>query len=57
MGTYAVPLSHALCGHSDVFVVEGMPSIASHLKKGVLENKLDNTMSFFPNENFVGLHQ
>jgi len=46
IGTYTVPLAHALYGRSKVFTVEGLPSIASHLKKGVLENKLDNVFLY-----------
>jgi len=42
IGTYTLPMAACLAGKGQVIAVEGMPSIADHLRAGIVANRADN---------------
>jgi len=46
IGAVTLPVAACIRGHGRVFAVEGMPSIADHLKAGIVANSFDNVVLY-----------
>jgi len=46
IGAVTLPIAACIRHHGTVFAVEGMPSIADHLKAGIVANSLDNVVLY-----------
>ncbi|CAK0814719.1 unnamed protein product, partial [Prorocentrum cordatum] len=46
IGTYTLPMADCIRGSGSVISVEGMPSIAEHLRAGIVENKAENVVLY-----------
>jgi FkbM family methyltransferase len=46
IGAVTLPVAACIRHHGKVFAVEGMPSIADHLKAGILANSLENVVLY-----------
>lgn len=46
IGTYTLPMADCIRGNGSVISVEGMPSIADHLRAGIVENGAENVVLY-----------
>jgi len=46
VGTYTLPMADCIRGKGSVISVEGMPSIAQHLRAGIVKNEADNVILY-----------